>query len=184
MHGRYDAPTGKRVAKAMEPFRLLWLEEPVPPEDIDAMADIRHSTTTPICCGENLYMRWGFRELLQKQAADIIMPDFQKVGGLSEARKVANMAQAYYIPVAPHCVVSPIGTMASAHVCASIPNFLVCEWHWINHLDLWKTFVKEGEIIVHGHVTVTDKPGLGVEMNEAVAKTAQIPGTTWFEPNV
>ena len=60
MHGRYDAPTGKKVAKQLEPFRLLWLEEPVPPEDIDAMADIRHSTTTPICCGENLYMRWGY----------------------------------------------------------------------------------------------------------------------------
>ncbi len=87
MHGRYDATTGKRVAVALEPFRLLWLEEPVPPEDIDAMADIRHSTTTPICCGENLYMRWGYTELLQKRAADIIMPDIQKVGGLSEAKQ-------------------------------------------------------------------------------------------------
>ena len=94
MHGRYDATTGKRVAAAVEPYRLLWLEEPVPPEDIDAMADIRHSTKTPICCGENLYMRWGFRELLEKRAADIIMPDIQKVGGLAEAKKVANMAQA------------------------------------------------------------------------------------------
>jgi galactonate dehydratase len=183
MHGRYDAPTGKRVAIAVEPYRLLWLEEPVPPDDIDAMADIRHATKTPICCGENLYMRWGFRELLDKQAADIIMPDLQKVGGLSEGRKVANLAQTYFIPFAPHCVVSPIGTMASAHVCASIPNFLVCEWHWINHRDLWKDFVKEGEIITKGHVTVPDKPGLGVEMNEEAAKKAQVPGTPWFEPS-
>jgi galactonate dehydratase len=183
MHGRYDATTGKRVASAVEPFRLLWLEEPVPPDDIDAMADIRHSTKTPICCGENLYMRWGFRELLDKQAADIIMPDIQKVGGLSEARKVANLAQTYFVPFAPHCVVSPIGTMASAHVCASIPNFLVCEWHWINHLDLWRSFVKEGEIIVKGYITVPDKPGLGVEMNEEAARKAQVPGTAWFEPS-
>jgi galactonate dehydratase len=183
MHGRYDATTGKRVAAAVEPYRLLWLEEPVPAEDIDAMADIRHSTKTPICCGENLYMRWGFRELLDKQAADIIMPDIQKVGGLSEARKVANLAQTYYVPFAPHCVVSPIGTMASAHVCASIPNFLVCEWHWINHLDLWRDFVKEGEIITKGHVTLTDRPGIGVEMNEAAARKAQVPGTGWFEPS-
>ncbi len=183
MHGRYDATTGKRVAVALEPYRLLWLEEPVPPEDIDAMADIRHSTTTPICCGENLYMRWGYRELFEKRAADIIMPDIQKVGGLSEGRKIANMAQAYYVPFAPHCVVSPIGTMSTAHVCASIPNFLVCEWHWINHLDLWKNWVKEGEIIQKGYVTVTDKPGLGVEMDEEVTRKAQIPGTGWFEPN-
>ena len=182
MHGRYDAPTGKKVAKALEPFRLMWLEEPVPAEDIDAMADIRHSTSTPIACGENLYMRWGYRELLQKEAVDIIQPDFQKVGGLAEAKKVANLAQTYYIPVAPHCVVSPIGLMATAHACTTYPNFLACEWHWINHKDLWKSWVKEGEIIVNGFVTPPDMPGLGVEMNEEVAKKAQIPGTPWFEP--
>ena len=181
MHGRYDAPTGKRVAIEVEPFKLLWLEEPVPAEDVGAMADIRHSTKTPICCGENLYMRWGFRDVFEKRAADIIMPDIQKVGGLGEAQKVANMAQAYYIPFAPHCVVSPIGTMASAHVCATVPNFLVCEWHWINHLDLWKNFVQEGEIIKDGHIALTDKPGIGVEMNEEVAKKAQVPGSAWFE---
>ena len=182
MHGRYDAPTGKKVAKALEPFRLMWLEEAVPPEDIDAMADIRHSTSTPIACGENIYMRWGFRELLQKEAVDIIQPDFQKVGGLAEAKKVANLAQTFYIPVAPHCVVSPVGLMATAHACTTYPNFLACEWHWINHLDTWKTFVKEGEIIVNGSVTPSDKPGLGVEMDEEAAKKVQIPGTPWFEP--
>lgn len=183
MHGRYDAGTAKRVAKELEPFRLLWLEEPVPAEDIDAMADVRHSTSTPIACGENLYMRWGYRELLDKNAVDIIQPDFQKTGGLSESRKIANLAQTYYIPLAPHCVVSPLGMMSTAHVCASIPNFLCCEWHWINFPDLWQNWVKEGEIIQKGYVTVTDKPGIGVEMNEEVAKKAQIPGTTWFEPN-
>jgi galactonate dehydratase len=181
MHGRYDAPTGKKVAKALEPFRLMWLEEPVPPEDIDAMADIRHSTSTPIACGENLYLRWGYTQLLQRRAVDIIQPDFQKVGGIAEAQKVANLAQAFYIPVAPHCVVSPIGVMATAHACTTFPNFLACEWHWINHLDLWKSWVREGEIIVNGYVTPTDKPGLGVEMDEEVAKKAQIPGTPWFE---
>lgn len=183
MHGRYDANTGKQVAIAVEPYRLMWLEEPVPPEDIDAMADIRHSTKTRICCGENLYMRWGFRELLDKNAVDVIMPDIQKVGGLSEARKVANLAQTYYIPFAPHCVVSPIGTMASCHVCASVPNFLVLEWHWINHLDTWRSFVKEGEIIQKGFIPVPDRPGIGVEMDENAAKKVQVPGTPWFEPS-
>ena len=183
MHGRYDAGTAKRVAKELEPFRLLWLEEPVPAEDIDAMADVRQSTSTPIAAGENLYMRWGYRELLGKNAVDIIQPDLQKTGGLSEGRKIANLAQTHYVPVAPHCVVSPIGMMSMAHVCASIPNFLVCEWHWINFPQFWKNWVKEGEIIQKGYVTVTDKPGLGVEMNEEAARKAQIPGTTWFEPN-
>jgi len=71
--------------------------------------------------------------------------------------------------------------MATAHACTTYPNFLACEWHWINHLDTWKTFVKEGEIIVNGYVTPTDKPGLGVEMDEDAAKKVQIPGTPWFE---
>ncbi len=182
MHGRYDAPTGKKVAKELEPFKLMWLEEPVPAENIDAMADIRQSTSTPIACGENVYMRWGYRAVLEKEAVDIIQPDFQKVGGIGEAKKVANMAQAYYIPVAPHCVVSPIGVMATCHSCASYPNFLACEWHWINHQDVWDNWVKEGQIIVDGFVTPSDRPGIGLEMNEEVAKKTQIPGTTWFEP--
>ncbi len=180
MHGFYDAPTGKRVAQELESFHLLWLEEPVPAENMDAMAEIRRSTRTPICCGENLFMRWGYTALLEKRAVDIIMPDIQKTGGLSEARKIANLADAYYIPFAPHCVVSPVGTMASAHVCASVPNFLVCEWHWINHPDLWKNWVKEGEIIEKGHIASPDRPGIGVEMDDEVAKKAQMPGTPWF----
>jgi galactonate dehydratase len=182
MHGRYDGTTGKRVAKELEPFKLLWLEEPVPAENIDVMRDIRQSTSTPICCGENLYMRYGFRELLEKRAVDIIMPDIQKCGGLLEARKIADMAHTYYTPFAPHCVVSPVGYMASCHVCAAVPNFLVLEWHWIQRLPLWKSFVKEGEIIERGYVTITDRPGIGVEMDEAAARKAQAPNTPWFEP--
>jgi len=182
MHARYDAPTGKRVAKEVEKFKLLWLEEPVPAENIDAMREIRASTSTPIACGENIYMRWGFRELLEKRAADIIEPDFQKTGGLLEGRKIADMAHTYYVPVAPHSVCSPIGTMATAHVCAAIPNFLAQEWHWIDLRDLWKNFVKEGEIIEKGFIHMPERAGLGVEMNEDGAKKAQVPGTPWFQP--
>jgi galactonate dehydratase len=182
MHGRYDATTGKRVAREVEKFKLLWLEEPVPPENIDAMRDIRASTSTPICCGENLYLRHGFRELLEKRAADIIMPDFQKCGGLLESRKIADMAHTYYVPVAPHAVTSPIGMMATAQVCAAIPNFLAQEWHWIDSLDLWRNWVKEGEIIQKGFIPLPDRPGIGVEMNEDAARKAQVAGTPWFEP--
>jgi galactonate dehydratase len=181
MHGRYDMTTGKRVAQELEPFKLLFLEEPVPPENVDAMRDVRESTSTPICCGENLFLRHGFREVLEKRAADIIMPDLQKCGGLLEGRKIADMAHTYYVPFAPHCVVSPIGTMASCHVCAAVPNFLVLEWHWIQRLDLWRSFVREGEIIEKGFVTLPDRAGLGVEMDEAAARKAQVSGTPWFE---
>jgi galactonate dehydratase len=182
MHARYDATTGKRVAKEVEPFKLMWLEEPVPAENIDAMREVRASTSTPICCGENIYMRWGFREILEKRAADIIMPDFQKTGGLLEARKIADMAHTYYVPVAPHAVTSPLGMMATAHVCAAIPNFLVQEFHWIDSMDLWRNWVKEGEIIQKGYITMPERPGIGVEVNDDGARKAQVPGTPWFEP--
>jgi galactonate dehydratase len=181
MHARYDATTGKRVAKEVEPFKLMWLEEPVPAENVDAMREVRESCHTPICCGENIYMRWGFREILEKRAADIIMPDFQKCGGLLEARKIADMAHTYYVPVAPHGVTSPIGMMATAHVCAAIPNFLVQEWHWIDSPDLWRNWVKEGEIIHKGFIDMPERAGLGVEMNDDGARKAQVPGTPWFE---
>lgn len=182
MHGRYDTITGKRVAKALEPFRLMWLEEPVPAENVDAMREVHESTSTPICCGENVYLRWGFREILEKRAADIIMPDFQKCGGLLESRKIADMAHTYYVPVAPHAVTSPIGMMATAQVCAAIPNFLVQEWHWIDSPELWRNWVKEGDIIQKGFIPLPDRPGIGVEMNDEAARKAQVPGTPWFEP--
>lgn len=186
MHGRYDLGTAKRVAKELEPFRLLWLEEPVPPENIDALADVRQSTHTPICCGENLFLRHGFRELFEKKAVDIIMPDVQKCGGLFEARKIADMAHTYYVPLAPHAQASPIGSMATCHVMAAIPNALVLEWHWghpVRRMEQWKRYVKEGEIIQKGYITVPDRPGIGLEMNDDFVKTLLRPGSTWFEPS-
>jgi galactonate dehydratase len=180
MHGRYDLPTAKRVAKELEPFKLTWLEEPVPPENIDAMRDIRQSTHTPICAGENLYMRWGFREIFEKGALDIIMPDIQKCGGLMEGKKIADLAQTYYVPIAPHSQASPMGAMATAHMLATVPNFMVVEWHWSHpaqRWDRWKHFVKEGDIIEKGYITVPDRPGIGVTMDEEFLKKN---GAQWF----
>jgi galactonate dehydratase len=181
VHTRLDVPSAIRLARDLEQFHLMWLEEPVPAENVDAMREVKRTTTVPICSGENLYLRHGFRELLEKQAVDIIMPDIPKCGGLSECRKIANMAELYYIPFAPHNVASPIGTMASAHVCASVPNFLVLEFHWL-HRDYWTTIIQEKEdIIKDGFITLTDRPGIGVELDEEVASQYQFPGTTWFE---
>jgi L-alanine-DL-glutamate epimerase-like enolase superfamily enzyme len=116
--------------------------------------------------------------LLEKRAADIIMPDVQKTGGILESRKIADMAQTYFVPFAPHNVSAAIGTMASAHVCAVVPNFLVLEWHWIDHLPLWKGFVKEGEVIQKGFISLPERVGLGVDMDdEFVRNKAEIPGT-------
>ena len=183
MHARFDLPTAKRFAKEVEPFKLVWLEEPVPPENIDAMRDVRQSCHTPICCGENIYMRWGFRELFEKSAVDIIMPDIQKCGGLAEAKKIADLAHTYYVPIAPHCQASPIGMMAACHAMATVPNFLVQEWHWGHPAERtarWKQYVEEGDIIQKGYITVPDKPGIGLTINDEALRKLARPNSPWF----
>ena len=166
LHGRYDATAGMKIAHELEDLNLMWLEEPVPPENIQAMANITHSTKTPICAGENAYLRYGFREIIEKQAVDIIMPDISKCGGLSECRKIANMAETYYIPFAPHNNSSALSTVGDAHVCASVPNFLALEFHRFDD-PTWNDVVNSDEpVIQDGHVAMTEVPGLGVELNE------------------
>lgn len=164
-HWSFDVNSALRLAKKLEDLDLLWLEDPVPPENVDAMALITKSIETPICTGENLYTRYGFRDLIMKQATKIVAPDIPKVGGLLESKKIADLADLYYIPMAPHNISSPVGTVASAHVCASIPNFLVLEYH-AKDVVWWNKLVKERRVIKNGYIELTDKPGLGIELDE------------------
>jgi galactonate dehydratase len=168
MHGRYDLPTGQRVAKLMEPLNLMWLEEPVPAENTDAYKLISQETTTPICAGENHYLGFPFAKMLSTGAVDIVMPDLQKAGGLGEGQRIANLANLYYVPFAPHMVASFLGAMASCHVCASVPNFLILEWQSYFHTDpMFKDIVTfEGQMVVDGFIPLSEKPGIGVEINE------------------
>ena len=168
MHGRYDAITGEKVAKILEPLNLMWLEEPIPAENTDAYKKITESTSTPICAGENHYLAHGFRPLLEAGAVDIIMPDLQKAGGLGEGQRIANLANLYYVPFAPHMVASFLGAMASCHVCASVPNFMVLEWQIYFHKNpMFKEIVTfDGPMTENGFITLSEKPGIGVEINE------------------
>ncbi|MBI3909830.1 MAG: mandelate racemase/muconate lactonizing enzyme family protein [Armatimonadetes bacterium] len=180
MHGRYDTHSAIRLARALEPFELMWLEEPVPPENVDAMREVKRCSPVPICAGENLFLRWGFRDLLEKQAVDIIMPDLPKCGGLAEGKKIAGMAELYYIPIAPHNVCGPLGTLASCHAGAAIPNFLVLEWHWLERPYWNDLLIVDAPLIQNGAIRVPDRPGLGYELNEDVAQHYLRPGTTLF----
>ena len=158
-----------KVAHAFEDLDLLWLEDPIPPENIAAMEGVTKSTRTPICTGENFYTRFGFRDLIETQAADIISPDMAKAGGLLEGRRIADLADMYYIPIAPHNIGSPVQTVANCHVMAAVPNFLVLEFH---HLDnrFWEGIINEGPLIEEGHIDVPNLPGLGVTLNEELLK--------------
>lgn len=185
LHARYDVPTACRIAWELEPYKLLWLEEPIPAENVDALRQVRQRSRTPICVGENLYLRWGFRELLQQQAADVVMPDVPKCGGLAESRKIANLAEVYYVPFAPHLVSSPLGTMATAQVCASVPNFLLLEWHALEERKAWDSYVKVpeevGSIVRDGHIAIPELPGVGVELDLDGVRAHALPGYGVFE---
>ena len=185
LHARYDVPSACRIAWELEPLRLLWLEEPVPAENIDALVRVRAQTRTPICVGENLYLRWGFRELLERGAVDVIEPDVPKCGGLAEAKKIANLAEMHYVPFAPHLVSTPVGTMATSHQCAAIPNFLVQEWHALEEREVWDSYVVapdgSGSIVKDGYITLPDTPGIGVEPDMDAVRTHAVPGFTIFE---
>ncbi len=183
MHGRYDAPTGEAIAKRLEHLNLMWLEEPIPAENAEAYKKIADSTSTPICAGENHYLAHGFRRLLEIGAVDIIMPDLQKAGGLGEGQRIANLANLYYVPFAPHMVASYLGAMASCHVCASIPNFLILEWQIYFHTDpMFKEIVKfDGPMVENGFITLSEKPGIGVEINEEGMRKYAPKGVPFFE---
>ncbi len=183
MHGRYDAVTAQAVAKRLEPLNLLWLEEPIPAENVEAYKLITESTSTPIAAGENHYLAYGFRKLLELGAVDIIMPDLQKCGGLGEGQRIANLANLYYTPFAPHMVASFLGAMASCHVCASVPNFLILEWQSYFHTDpMFKEIIKyDGEWVKDSFITLSEKPGIGVEINEEGMKKYATPGMPFFE---
>jgi len=179
-HGAFDTGAAIKLAAGMEEFNLLWLEEPVPPENVEALAKVTASTRTPICVGESLFTRFGFRELLQAQAVSIIMPDVPKVGGILEARKIADIADTYYIPMAPHNLSTPIATMAAVHLCAAIPNFLVLEFH-SDDLPWWEDLATCAKPIARdGYIEVPQAPGLGVELNEEVARGRLKEGETLF----
>lgn len=182
MHARYDLPTGLQVAKRLEPLHLMWLEEPVPAENVDAYKRIADETSTPICGGENVFLAHGFRRGLEIGAWDIIMPDLQKCGGLGEGQRIANLAHLYYVPFAPHMVASFLGAMACCHVCASVPNFMIMEWQtYFDTNPMYKEIVTyDGPQVDKGFVTVSNKPGIGVEINEDGMKKYAVPGVPFF----
>lgn len=167
-HGRPRPAVGIRLARALEPYKLLFLEEPCPPENVDAMSKISEArASTDLATGERLFTKWGFRELLEKQVVDIIQPDPAHDGGILETRKIAAMAETYYVQVAPHNPYGPVATAVGIQLGACIPNFLILEHA---RSPFFKTVQRDPLPIKNGMVELADladRPGLGVEIDEA-----------------
>jgi galactonate dehydratase len=170
MHGRFTAATAIRIARQIEQFRPAWIEEPVPPENLAVLGKVARQVSIPIATGERIHVRHEFRELFELQAADIVQPDITTVGGILEAKKIAAWADSYQMLVAPHNVGGPISTAAALHVAASTPNFKVQE-HFNDFAEEYVKRVAPGNPeVADGHFALPQGPGLGVTLDEAVAR--------------
>ena len=175
-HGNISPQTAKVIIKELEPYQPMFIEEPAQAQNADVMADIAHGTHLPIATGERIFTKWGFRELLEKKAASILQPDLCHAGGITEGRIIAGMAEAYYIPIAPHNPMGPISLAAGLHLAASIPNFLVQE-----QVSLGEGYLKNPfKLQKDGTVLIPEGPGLGVELDED--KIADKIGHDWKNP--
>jgi len=177
-HGRFTPAMSIRLIKELEPFRLMFIEEPVQCENVDALVTVARSTSIPIATGERLFTRWGFREVLEKQAAFVLQPDLCHAGGITEVMKIAAMAEVYYAHIAPHNPLGPVSLAAGLQVAASIPNFLCQE-----QATLGEGYLKKPFVIRDGHLDIPAVPGLGIEVNEDYLKEMAYPGD-WDTPRI
>ena len=179
-HWCYNPRDVIQLAQELASLRLMWLEDPTPPDNVEALKWVTDRSPVPICCGENHYTRHGMRPLITTQAVDVLQPDIPRVGGLLEAKKIADLADIYYIPMAAHNVSSPIGTIAACHACASMRNFIILEFH-AQDVPWWRELVTgDRPLIEGGYIPLPDGPGLGLTLNEDVARAHLRPGSTFF----
>ncbi len=168
-HGQFTASGALRMARAIEPYDPLWFEEPVPPDMPEVMAQVAHGTSIPIATGERLATKWEFARVIEQRAASILQPNVGRAGGILETKKIAAMAEAHHIQIAPHCYCGPIVAAANIQVAATLPNFLILEA--IRTFDGFHGKLLKKKIEWQdGWVIPSGEPGLGVELDEAVCE--------------
>ena len=182
-HWEFDLMDALAVARAIAPMKPWWFEDSMPIEYSDAWRRLTEESPVPILMGENVYTRHGFKPFIINGGCHIVQPDFVKAGGLLESKRIADLADLFYMPTCAHNVASPIGTIASVHAAASIRNFLAHEFNRGNLKDhkAWEEFaVYDRPYIKDGHYQLSDKPGLGIDVNPDHIKANLVPGETWW----
>ncbi|WP_416864789.1 MAG: galactonate dehydratase [Imperialibacter sp.] len=160
-HGAISPQTAGLLIHALEPYQPFFIEEPVNCQNVDIMASLARQTHLPIATGERVFTKWGFREILEKQAASVLQPDLCHAGGIFEGRLIAGMAEAYYATIAPHNPLGPISLASGLQLAACIPNFLCQE-----QVTLGEGYIKTPFVVKNGHVETPKGPGLGIELDE------------------
>ncbi len=180
-HMNYNTTDAVRLSQELAPLKLMWLEDPTPITNPDACREVRERSPVPVCVGE-MFSAEQFRIFIDGRACDIIHPDVLFVGGLHEARRVADYADLHYLPMAMHGNAGALGTIAAAHVAAASRNFLGLEYHFIEADWIGEFVRREGEPLFRdGYLHLTDAPGLGVELDEEVCRRYLAPGESLFE---
>lgn len=186
-HGRVSKPMAKRLVKALEPYEPMFIEEPVLPEHNDALPEIAAHTTIPIATGERMYSRWDFKPVFENGAIDVIQPDLSHAGGISEVKKIATMAEAYDVALAPHCPLGPIALASCIQIDACTPNALIQEQslniHYNETTDILD-YLAEPSVFKYegGYVSIPDAPGLGIEINESYVREQAEKTVNWHNP--
>ncbi len=179
-HGCYDTNDAIRLANAIEDLKVFFLEDPIPAFNVEGYKRVTESTATTICTGENLFGRDDFKPLIVNQACDVFQPDVVKTGGLLESKKISDMADLWNIPVAVHNLSSPVGTVASAHVSATMRNFCGLEFKF-ERPDWWDdVIIHDKPLYQDGFIELSNKPGLGIELNDEVCRTHKHPDFPYF----
>jgi galactonate dehydratase len=186
-HGRVHRPMAKQLAKVLEPLGLLFIEEPLLSENHEGLAQIAHLVSTPIALGERLYSRWDFKPFFENRSVDIIQPDLSHAGGLLECRKIAAMAEAYDVAVAPHCPLGPLALAACLQLAACTPNVAIQEMSLGIHYNVGHdllNFVTDKAVLspVDGHLPIPEAPGLGVTIDEAAVREVHEDRHRWRNP--
>lgn len=186
-HGRVSKTMAKILARELEPFKPMFIEEPVLPENNEALKEIARHTTIPIATGERMYSRWDFKTLLADGVVDIIQPDLSHAGGILECRKIAAMAEAYDVAVAPHCPLGPIALAACVQLDACTPNVIIQEQSIGIHYNQGGEvldYLKNPEVFHwrDGYFDLPRGPGLGIEVDEERVREAARRGHDWRNP--